>query len=73
MSEPELPKKNTIGITYTEGFIKDEHFEHILESVLGIPEEEVFAIDSRGEGKFVSRLRLKQGMCIFVKILWVEN
>ena len=56
MSEPELPKTNTIGITYTEGFIKDEHFGHILESVLDIPEEEVFAIDGRGEGRFIFKV-----------------
>ena len=57
MSDPELPKKNTIGITYTEGYIKDAHYECIIETKLGIPENELYGIDSRGSGRFIFKVK----------------
>ena len=60
MSEPELPKKNTIGITFTEGFIRDKDFDHIIETVLGIPEHELFAIDGRGETRFIFKVTTEE-------------
>ena len=57
MSDPDLPKINTIGITFTEGYIKDEHFELIIEAKLGIPENELYGIDGRGKEKFIFKVK----------------
>ena len=56
MTEPELPKTNTIGITYNEGSIKPEHYERIIEQILGVPEEELYGIDERGDTRFIFKV-----------------
>ena len=57
ISDPELPKINTIGITFTEGYIKHEHFELIIEAKLGIPENELYGIEYTLE---VSKIKYMQ-------------
>ena len=56
MSEPELPKINTIGITYNEGSVKPEHYELIIEQILGVPEDELYGIDDRGDTRFIFKV-----------------
>ena len=48
MDEPTVKKDNTIGITYLEGEIEDQHFGQIIEDILGVPEKEIDGIDDRG-------------------------
>ena len=61
-----LKRKNTIGITYEVGEIRDHHYETIIENILGVPETDVIGIDDRGETRFlfeVSRKEIYDRIC----------
>ena len=53
MAAPLINKVNTLGITYTQGRIRDYHYETIFEKIMGIPEEEVDGIDDRDNSRFI--------------------
>ena len=53
MEEPVLTRVNNIGITHNVGEIRDSHYEKIIESTLGVPEEQVVGIDDRGNNRFI--------------------
>lgn len=53
MEVPSINKVNTLGITYTQGGIRDYHFETIFEKIMGIPEEEIDGIDDRDTNRFI--------------------
>ena len=53
MSVPSLNKINTLGITYTQGRIRDYHYQTIFEKIMSIPEEEIDGIDDRDETRFI--------------------
>ena len=55
-----LKRKNTIGITYEVGEIKDHHYETIIEKILGVPESDVIGIDDRGETRFLFEVSKKE-------------
>ena len=56
MDEPTVKKDNTIGITYLEGEIEDQHFGQIIEDILGVPEKEIDGIDDRGTARFIFKV-----------------
>ena len=56
MGEPLLKKENTIGINYVRGFIRDWHYETIIEKILGVPENEIEGIDDRGNNRFLFKV-----------------
>ena len=60
MDDPVLLRENTIGITYNAGEIKDNHYERIIEKVLGVSETDVVGIDDRGETRFLFEVRNKE-------------
>ena len=53
MEQPILIRKNEIGVTYVRGEIENDHYENIIENILGVPESEVQAIDDRGTVRFI--------------------
>ena len=53
MEQPILIRKNEIGVTYVRGEIENDHYENIIETILGVPESEVQAIDDRGTVRFI--------------------
>ena len=53
MEQPILIRKNEIGVTYVRGEIENDHYENIIETILGVPESEVLAIDDRGTVRFI--------------------
>ena len=64
LNAPVLPKKNTIGIHYVEGVIKEEHFGKIIVDILGVPMKEVCGIDERSEvsirNRFIFKIKSQQ-------------
>ena len=56
MAVPSINKVNTLGITYTQGGIRDYHYETIFENIMGIPEEEIEGIDDRDINRFIFKL-----------------
>ena len=60
MNVPLLKRENTIGITFTEGVIKDELFEEIIEGILGVNEDEIEGLDDRGAKKFLFKVTTKE-------------
>ena len=57
MDDPVLLRENTIGITYKAGEIKDDHYENIIEKILGVSETDVVGIDDRGATRFLFEVR----------------
>ena len=53
-------KVNTLGVTYTQGGIRDHHYETIFENIMGIPEDEICGIDYRDNGRFVFKVTSHQ-------------
>ena len=60
MDEPTLKRENTIGITYEYGEIEEPHYAHIIERILGVPENEVLGVDSRGSTRFLFKVTTKE-------------
>ena len=46
MDEPVRKTENSVGISYVLSEIDERHFDMIIERILGIPEDEISAIDS---------------------------
>ena len=59
MEEKILIRENSIGITYVVGEIHESHYEKIIETLLGIPEDEVLGIDDRGNTRFLFEISSK--------------
>ena len=59
MGVPELKRVNTIGVNYEKGDFKDQHFRNIIENILGVPENEVLGIDTRGTARFIVKVSSK--------------
>ena len=55
--DPVQRSENTIGITYNAGEIKDDHYENIIEKILGVSEADVVRIDDRGATRFLFEVR----------------
>ena len=60
MEEPVILRENCIGITYVVGELQEHHYETIIERELGIPENEVEGIDSRGSTRFIFEVSSKE-------------
>ena len=46
-------RENCIGICYNVGVLRNWHFGHIIGIILGIPDDQVVGIDTRGNDKFL--------------------
>lgn len=46
-------RENCIGISYNVGVLRNWHFGHIIGTILGVPEDLVVGIDTRGNDKFI--------------------
>ena len=57
MEDPVQIRENTIGITYNAGEIQDDHYENIIEKILGVSETDVVGIDDRGTTRFIFEVR----------------
>ena len=42
---PKRRRMNTIGVKYLKGVIKDEHYEIIIENILGLRDEDILKIE----------------------------
>ena len=42
---PKRRRQNSIGVKYVQGIIKDEHYEQIFETILGLNDEDILKID----------------------------
>lgn len=56
LGPPALPRVNTIGIKYIQGACKHEHFEKIIEEILGIKEEWLVGLADHGKRGFLIKL-----------------
>ena len=52
-------RENCIGIKYNQGYIRDNHYELVIEKILGVPEGEVEAIDTRDDDKWIFQVNSK--------------
>ena len=52
-------RENCIGIKYNSGLRQQFHYELVLDDILGIPDEENEAIDTRGNDRWIFQVKSK--------------
>ena len=53
-------RENCIGIKYNSGLRQQFYYELVLDDILGIPDEEIEAIDTRGKDKWIFQVKSKE-------------
>ena len=53
---PKRRRVNTIGVKYVKGVIKDEHYEQIIETILGLRDEDILKIHESASTRFLFQL-----------------
>ena len=53
MEEQLQLRENCIGITFNKGVLRNWHFGHIIGTILGVPDDQVVGIDTRGNDRFL--------------------
>ena len=60
MVVPQLRRHNTVGVRYIQGTRRDDHYEHIIENILRIPEDEVAGLAERGDKQIIIKVTTKE-------------
>ena len=50
---PKRRRLNTIGVNYVKGVIKDEHYEQVIDNILGLRDEDILKIEEFSPTKFL--------------------
>ena len=53
---PKRKRQNTIGVKYVKGVIKDEHYVKVIETILGLRDEDILKIEEFSTTKFLFQL-----------------
>ena len=53
---PKRRRVNTIGVKYVKGVIKDEHYDIVIESILGLNDEDILKIEESTSTRFLFQL-----------------
>ena len=53
---PKRRRVNTIGVKYVKGVIKDEHYEQVIEKILGLQDEDILKIHESATTRFLFQL-----------------
>ena len=64
---PLIKRVNTVGIKYVKGERSIDHYENIIENILGIPIDEIVGLGECGKKKFLVKIkseRLYQQICL---------
>ena len=56
MEGPKRKRKNTIGVRYVQGFLKNEHFRIILKDMLKLSTANIVALDERDNRHFLFKV-----------------
>ena len=60
MFQPQLRRYNTVGVRYSQGLMRDEHYEEIIENTLRIPEDEVTGLAEREDKQMMIKATSKE-------------
>ena len=64
---PLIKRVNTVGIKYVKGERSIDHYENIIENILGIPIDEIVGLGECDKNKFMVKIkseRLYQQICV---------